>query len=251
MRKIDKLKNYEQANLMLEQSYLKSKNFLNEDSEILEEGLQNFLYDAFKKIRTYFEVPEIEKIKNQFNKDLPTLVAKVGNVNTKELNTFVKNINQNLPSVIEKTINESLQNKEILIEEDDKNSDTITINHNGKSYTIKRDVYEKRKKALDSLKKNQSSENKVWEKGVSTVGGEKVEDNKNILDKIKDIILGLFNFAATSSLFYLLWKVVIEWWIGHRAMIPLELGIWGKVSLIILLITTLAYGIYHHFGKQL
>jgi hypothetical protein len=254
---------------MLEQSYLKSKRLIKEDTNItqgntpqlIEEGMLNFIYNAFKKIAINFETPEIEKIKNQFNKDLPALVTNIGDVNQKELNIFIKNMNQKLPSVIGKTINESLKNKEILIESFkdfeivnyDKNSDMVTFSYAGKNYKTKKDDYEKKKKFFE---KTQSDiQKKPWRinnnsTGVNTVGGEKVKDNESSLDKIKYAILGLFNFTAASSLFYLLWEVVIKWWIGHRAMIPLELNMWGKVSVIILLLAALVNGIYEKYYKK-
>ena len=49
MRKKDKLKNYEQANLMFEQSYLKSKGLLKEEDEKSLMSWKNQLEDRFKK----------------------------------------------------------------------------------------------------------------------------------------------------------------------------------------------------------
>jgi len=107
-----------------------------------------------------------------------------------------------------------------------------------------------KEKIMQSILKLQSSLPKIKSmvpisesvpQGSMTFGSEPIKskgEESNILEKIfKGFILP---YLTVPSLFTLIWKVVFEWWIMHRALIPLDLGIWGKVSLVILLLSTIS-----------
>jgi hypothetical protein len=69
MRKKDKLKNYEQANLMLEQSYLKSKGLINEEllNEVEDLELKKTAKELFSVAKKYNLKPEYKTTKVNFD----------------------------------------------------------------------------------------------------------------------------------------------------------------------------------------
>ena len=70
------------------------------------------------------------------------------------------------------------------------------------------------------------------------------KEDLNILQKIfKYFIAPVVAVAGGVSNIIVIWKVVFEWMIMHRGLIPLDLGIWGYISLIVILLTTLAAAI--------
>ncbi len=150
----------------------------------------------FSKIASKLNNPEIDKIKDQFNKDLPNLInnliekENLANVDTEELADIVKKTNQKLPEVVSTKLNESYRPS-----------------------------------------------------GVNTSGGEEKES------KVHDFIFMILNMATGSSLFYLIWKVVLDWWLMHRGLIDLELGFWGKVAIFMTLIGVICNGLYENRHK--
>ena len=78
MRKRDKLKNIEQANLMLEQCYLKSKGLLKEDttSDIFKDISTDDLVVSYCFDREKYKIPYIQLVKEELlnrNYDLSTI----------------------------------------------------------------------------------------------------------------------------------------------------------------------------------
>jgi hypothetical protein len=83
MRKGDKLKNIEQANLMIEQSYLKSKGVLNE-TEIIEEGWKEWLIGGILTLSAlggFYKLNEKsvenEKVKTEYANGVNKIIDKM------------------------------------------------------------------------------------------------------------------------------------------------------------------------------
>lgn len=153
----------------------------------------------FSKIASKLDTPDLNKIKDQFNKDLPNLIKKVGDVDPKVLTDIIQKTNKKLPEVVSNKLNE------------------------GFDY---RDDY------------------RIAHSNINTTGGEEKES------KVFDIIFGILNLAAGSSIFYLIWKVVLEWWLMHRGLVELELGFWGKVAIFMTLIGTICNGLYANLKRS-
>lgn len=94
MRKRDKLKNYEQANLMLEQSYLKSKGLLNERHPSMMNGIDieafyNYSQKPDSKMKSQFEGKELfldDLLRTRDGQELlqnPKLADAIKNLNIK------------------------------------------------------------------------------------------------------------------------------------------------------------------------
>jgi rubrerythrin len=77
------------------------------------------------------------------------------------------------------------------------------------------------------------------------------DEELNTFEKIfRNYILPVIGGIGGVSYIMVIWKVVFEWMIGHRALSPLEVGIWGKIALITLLLTTLATAIIGSMDKE-
>jgi len=97
MRKRDKLKNIEQANLMIEQSYLKSKGVLNE-TEIIEEGWKEWLIGGILTLSAlggFYKLNEKsvenEKVKTEYANGVNKIIDKMTD---KDLIDLVKKYNE-------------------------------------------------------------------------------------------------------------------------------------------------------------
>ena len=178
-----------------------------ESFQFINEG---FFSDIFSKIASKLDTPELSKIKDQFNKDLPNLIKKVGDVDPKELTDIIQKTNKKLPEVVSNKLNEAVT----------KRLET-------------KEGFDWREHDIDY---------RIAHSNINTTGGEEKEESK-----VFDIIFGILNVATGSSIFYLIWKVVLEWWLMHRGLIELELGFWGKVAIFMTLIGTICNGLYQNY----